>query len=119
MNNQSLQCRGMSLQIQSHQYKGKRENSKSPIPVHGRNRENSRFLVQGETEKKQIVSKCLYHLSGSTYTTYLAEDVLKASDKSLLIQLYAWLKQHVDTATDPIGNPNMGRGIDWTKATDV
>ena len=72
-----------------------------------------------ESEQKNIVSKRLYHLSGSTYTTYLAEDILKAADKSLLSQLYAWLKQHVDTPTDPTGNPNMGKGIDWTTATDV
>ena len=72
-----------------------------------------------EAEKKQIVNKHKYHLSASTYTTYLAEDVLKAADKSLLIQLYTWLKQHVDTPTDPTGNPNMGNGVDWTTATDV
>ena len=47
------------------------------------------------------------------------ENQIKAEDKSLLTQLYAWLKTHVDTATDPTGNPNMGHDVDWTTATDV
>jgi len=72
-----------------------------------------------EANRKQLVDHYQYHISGSSYTTYLAEDVLKESGKSLLTQLYAWLKTHVDTPTDPTGNPNMGHDIDWTIATSI
>ena len=71
------------------------------------------------TAEKQTVKAILYHLVGDSFNTYLAESVIREADKSVLTQLYAWLKTHVDTATDPTGNPNMGHGIDWTTATDV
>ena len=71
------------------------------------------------TAEKLPVKVIPYHVVGDGFTTYLAESVLKAADKSLLTQLYAWLKTHVDTATDPTGNSNMGHNIDWTTATDV
>lgn len=71
------------------------------------------------TAEKQTVKVIPYHLVGDSFNTYLTEDILKTSDKSLLGQLYAWLKTHVDTATDPTGNPNMGHDINWTTATDV
>tara|TARA_Y100000296_G_C4934846_1_gene138466 strand:- start:54 stop:425 length:372 start_codon:yes stop_codon:yes gene_type:complete len=72
-----------------------------------------------EADKKVLVDHYRYHISGDTHTTYLAESVLKEADKSLMSQLYAWLKTHVDTENDPTGNPNMGHDINWTTATDV
>tara|TARA_Y100000758_G_C16058896_1_gene424038 strand:+ start:1338 stop:1703 length:366 start_codon:yes stop_codon:yes gene_type:complete len=69
--------------------------------------------------EKETVRVIVYHLVGTSFDTYIAESILKTEDKSLLTQLYAWLKTHVDTATDPTGNPNMGHDVDWTTATDV
>jgi len=80
--------------------------------------ESARSKSDAKAEK-MVVKVLQYHLVGDSFDTYLAESVLKAADKSLLTQLYAWLKTHVDTPTDPTGNPNMGHDIDWTTATDV
>ena len=72
-----------------------------------------------ETKEKELVAHYKYHLNSEAYSIYLGEDVLKTADKSPLSQLYSWLKTHVDTPTDPTGNPNMGHDIDWTTAIDA
>ena len=77
-----------------------------------------------EAAQKKDVTQLAYILTGSTYTTYLADSTLLTDEKSLLTQLYAWLKQHNDgplTHTDPEGERiiNEGNNINWTTATDV
>ena len=72
---------------------------------------------------KQAVTPIYYVLTDSTYTTYLADTVVKADGVSVLSSLYAWLKQHNDGSakTDDSGLhlDNEGNGINWTTATDV
>ena len=69
--------------------------------------------------EKETVCTIPYHLVGDSFNTYLLESILKSDGKSLLTQLYAWLKTHVDTPIDIKGNPNMGHDIDWTTAIDA
>tara|TARA_Y100001973_G_C5185256_1_gene327424 strand:+ start:1592 stop:1957 length:366 start_codon:yes stop_codon:yes gene_type:complete len=78
----------------------------------------SRSKSDGTAEKK-AVAVIPYHIVGDNFNTYLAESIIKQEDKSVLTQVYAWLKTLVDTPTDPTGNPNMGHDIDWRTATDV
>ncbi len=74
-----------------------------------------------ETQRKQLIDSIEYKLWGSNYTTYLSETVLKEADKTILSQLYIWLKAHKDLrdAVQPEDRENHGRDIDWTTATDV
>ena len=64
-----------------------------------------------------------YSFTGSMFTTYIQDSVIKADGVSLLSSVYTWLKQHNDgTAThDGSGSKliNEGHGINWTTATDV
>ena len=73
--------------------------------------------------RKQVVISLSYVLTGSTYTTYLEDSVVKANGVSVLSSLYAWLKQHNDGTelTDASGHhlENQGNGINWTTTTDV
>ena len=74
-----------------------------------------------ESQKKATVQGIEYIIYGDDFSTYLAESVIKATDKSALTQAYAWLKQHVDTGTGADGDDrfNHSKGINWTTATDV
>ena len=74
-----------------------------------------------ETQQKATVQGVEYIIYGDAFSTYLAESVIKAVDKSALTQAYAWLKQHVDTGTgaDEDDRFNHSKGINWTTATDV
>ena len=74
-----------------------------------------------ESQRKRIIEGIQYQLWGSPYNTYLAESVLKAEDKSLISQLYVWLKTHVDLQDhiQPDDRFNHGHNINWTTATDV
>ena len=73
--------------------------------------------------KKEII-QITYRLIDPDFSTYLADSVLLTDSKSLLSQLYTWLKTHNDgplTHTHPEGLsiPNEGNSINWTTATDV
>ena len=73
--------------------------------------------------RKKSIKSIDYVLTGSAFTTYLQDSVIKADGVSLLSSVYAWLGQHNDgTAThDEAGSKlaNEGNGINWTTATDV
>tara|TARA_R110000824_G_scaffold399649_1_gene605382 strand:+ start:1773 stop:2156 length:384 start_codon:yes stop_codon:yes gene_type:complete len=73
--------------------------------------------------RKQVVISLPYVLKGSTYTTYLADSVVKADGVSVLSSVYAWLKQHNDGTSNRDSDNNIlenhGNGINWTTATDV
>ena len=71
-------------------------------------------------QRKQAVFHITYTLWGDTFNTYLADSVLKQNEKSLLSQLYTWLKLHQDLATMTTDDRfNHGNNINWTTATDV
>ena len=74
------------------------------------------------TQKKEII-QIPYFLTGSTFTTYLADTELLTNGNSLLVQLYLWLKQHNDgplTHTEEGASIlNEGNNLNWTTATDV
>ena len=76
-----------------------------------------------EAARKKSIKSITYVLTGSAFTTYLQDSVIKANNVSLLSSVYAWLGQHNDgTAThDDAGSrlENEGNGINWTTATDV
>lgn len=73
-----------------------------------------------EAQIKQFVHRIDYKLWGTTFDTYLADSVIQANGKSLLGQIYTWLKQHKDLADIPSDDRfNHGNNIDWTTATDV
>jgi len=74
------------------------------------------------TQVKNPVYIIEYQISGSDFDTYLIDSVVKQNNKSVISQIYVWLKQHKDLVTRPNDDPifdNHGRGIDWTTATDV
>ena len=75
------------------------------------------------TAAKQAVTPIYYVLTGSEYTTYMEDSVVKADGVSVLSSTYAWLKQHNDGANEFDGSgrllPNEGNNINWTTATDV
>lgn len=79
--------------------------------------------ARSKSDAAQIKAPVLfirYQVSGSDFDTYITDSVIKQNDKSLISQLYAWLKQHNDLATPSSDNrENHGRDIDWTTATDV
>ena len=73
--------------------------------------------------KKKPTKSIEYSFTGSMFTTYIQDSVIKADGVSLLSSVYTWLKQHNDgTDThDDAGSKlaNEGNGINWTTATDV
>tara|TARA_Y100000310_G_C20551502_1_gene748321 strand:+ start:720 stop:1106 length:387 start_codon:yes stop_codon:yes gene_type:complete len=83
----------------------------------------ARSKADASTQKKEII-QIPYIITDSAFTTYLADTELLTNGKSLLVQLYTWLKQHNDgplTHTEPEGHRlvNEGNNINWTTATDV
>ena len=74
-----------------------------------------------ESQRKRIIEGIQYQLWGEVFNTYLSESVLKSSDKSLMSQLYAWLKTHIDLydSVQEHDRFNHGHDIDWTQAIDT
>ena len=72
---------------------------------------------------KQPVKTISYVFTGSLYTTYLQDSVIKADSVSLLSSIYTWIKQHNDGVNthnaEGVKLRNEGNGINWTTATDV
>tara|TARA_Y100000310_G_scaffold254185_1_gene261258 strand:+ start:1094 stop:1468 length:375 start_codon:yes stop_codon:yes gene_type:complete len=72
------------------------------------------------TQRKAPVFHIDYRVTESDFDTYVTDSVIKQNDKSLMSQLYTWLKQHEDLAIPPTAKrENHGRNINWTTATDV
>ena len=83
---------------------------------------NARSKSDAAATKKQLMS-IIYVLKDSTYSTYLADSVLLGNSKSVLSQVYTWIKTHNDGSSshnsDGVRLLNEGNGINWTTATDV
>ena len=75
------------------------------------------------TAEKQIIIDIPYVMNETIFDTYLKDSVIKANEVSVLSSLYAWLKQHIDGASERDSEQryldNEGNNINWTTATDV
>ena len=83
---------------------------------------NARSKSNAANIKNKLIS-IIYVLKDSAYSTYLADSVLLGNSKSVLSQVYTWIKTHNDGSnTHNSGGVrllNEGNGINWTTATDV